>query len=207
LQGDDAILVSVAAGAPVDIEMADRLAVGVQDTVLFEGLALDVVYTVVATNACGNRASATARTAAPPPPPPVYCPSLRLDSGRCSGCVQEIGFAYRNNALRDPAATVALPHCNGEVSYAYPAEGVYGTVRAEVPFYGGGDTVLGYLANQSECAPPIEETASPQNYFSPTVVLPAPSVVAHSMSADGALTTTLSSGAQVVSNPIPTSCG
>ena len=100
--------------------------------------------------ALNTSACAAARAA------PTYCPSLQLDTGGCDSAGGEIGYAYRDNTERDPAATVQLPHCTGEISYAYPAPGVYGSIRAEVPYYGGTSEIMAYLANRSDCAPALD---------------------------------------------------
>lgn len=206
-----AIRVDVAAGGPVDIELGGQLANGIATTHTFLLLDKGTVYAAVATNACGNTGKASAKTL----DVPEYCPSLQLDEGACAGCGMENGYAYRDNALRDPAATVAIPHCNGEVSYIYPTAGQFGVNRAEIPYYGGGAVILGYLANRSACAPDTGMTVNVSNAFSPVnnvapavnnITLPAPNLVATSVDAQGRITNTLSTGATVVSNDIPGRC-
>jgi hypothetical protein len=92
-------------------------------------------------------------------------------------------------------------------------------------------TLWGYAANRSDCAPdcgcpkdpvinvtnrfnPTTNVAAPAvtNNFNPTTnvaapdvsfTLPAPNLVAHALSEDGVLTSTLSNGDTVVSNPLP----
>lgn len=213
--GQTSVLVTVVAGGPADISLGGQEALGVVTSHTFTLLTPATTYPVSAVSECGARATAVARTDAEPvvPPDPVYCPSLRLDSGGCGTgggcCAAEVGFAYRDNAFRDPAATVELPHCNGEVSYAYPAPGMYGVVRAEVPYFDGGAVAVAYLANQSDCAPPVQSCVQVNNTVQPPVnniTLPAPNLVAHSFASDGTLTSTLSNGGQVVSNGIPSNC-
>lgn len=138
-----------------------------------------------------------------PPAPTVYCPSFRMDLCGCA----EIGFAYRDNALRDPAATVAVMGCNGLVdAYIYPAAGVTGVVRHEVPYYDDdGVTVLGYMANQSDCATEVTPVVT-VNVAAPNVTLPAPTLVATQVSPLGVVTNTLSNGSTVVSNEPASPC-
>jgi hypothetical protein len=163
--------------------------------------------------------------------PPVYCPSFYLDTCGCN----EVGYAYRDNALRDPAATVAIVDCLGDTAaWIYPAAGVTGTVRHEVPYYEN-NVLLGYAANQSDCAPPVRanttvnvaapavttnvaapvvnvaapvtNVAAPTvNVAAPSVTLPAPTLVATAVSPTGVVTNTLSNGNTVVSNEPAANC-
>lgn len=125
----------------------------------------------------------------PVPVTPVYCPSLRLDVCDCN----EIGFAYRNGDSIDPAATVQVLACDGTtVGYAYPTA----RVGATVP-YEENNVVIGFLKNRSECAP--EASTVVNNYVnttvaSPTVVLPAPTVISQTLDANDAIVTTLTNG-------------
>jgi hypothetical protein len=140
----------------------------------------------------------------PVPPPPVYCPSLRLDVCGCS----EIGFAYRTGDSIDPAATVAVLACDGTTAgFIYPAAGVGHTVA-----YEDSGVVLGYMQNQSACAPEqamvinnyvTTNVAAPTvnnafapttNVAAPTVVLPAPTVASQVLDANDAIVTTLTNG-------------
>jgi hypothetical protein len=53
-------------------------------------------------------------------------------------------------------------------------------------------------------APAVTNNFAPTtNVAAPNVTLPAPNVVAHALGEDGTLTTTLSNGSTVVSNPLP----
>ena len=152
-------------------------------------------------------------------PPTTYCPSMRLN-GECGTGCGEIGFAYRNNSLRDPAATVPVLACDGStVAYIYPAEGITGAVRHEIPYYQAG-VAIGYAANTSACAaelspvvnvsvaaPKVTVAAPTVNVAAPTVNLPAPNLVATAIGATGIVTNTLSNGTTVVSNePFPNNC-
>jgi hypothetical protein len=122
-----------------------------------------------------------------PPTPPVYCPSFRLDVCGCG----EIGFAFRAGDSTDPAATVPLLACDGTtIGLMYPAAGVGHTVA-----YEEGGVVLGYLQNQSACAPELQAVT---NVFTtvaaPTVVLPAPTVASQVLNANDAIVTTMTNG-------------
>jgi hypothetical protein len=151
------VKVTVLAGGPADITLGAQFVPAVVDEHTFTNVAAGTAHLVVATNSCGSAARVSVVTLS-------YCPSLRLDTCNCAvECGQEIGYGYRDNALRDPAATVEVTHCTGEISYVYPAPGVYGGVRAEVPYYDGGDTVVGYLANNSDCAPDVAGITVAQN--------------------------------------------
>jgi hypothetical protein len=141
------------------------------------------------------------------PVPPAYCPSLRLDVCGCS----EVGFAFRAGDSTDPAATISIIGCTGAVEgLIYPTPGVGHTV----PYTDGGTTVVGYLANQSACAPEVSavtnvytSVAAPVvNVAAPdvSITLPAPTLVATSVSPLGVVTNTLTDGTTVVSNePAP----
>lgn len=198
------IIVTVVSGGPVDISLGGQEYFGITGSQVFGFLTPDTVYTAVATSACGKKATATTRTQAEPvvPPAPTYCPSFRFEACDCT----EVGFGYRNNALRDPAATVQVLACDGEtVMWVYPAAGVTGNVRHEVPYYDD-DAVVGYLANNSDCAPPCPcpqttvNVAPPQN----NITLPAPNVVAADyIDNDGRVRLTLSNGQTITTGPIP----
>ena len=145
------------------------------------------------------------------PPATTYCPSLRLNSACGVGCSEE-GFAFRNNSLADPAATVSVMACGSTtVGKIYPTDGITGSIRHEIPYYEAG-VIIGYMANQSSCAP----VATPVTYVQPnisvaapevTITLPAPNLLATSIGATGIVTNTLSNGTTVVSNePFPNNC-
>jgi hypothetical protein len=132
----------------------------------------------------------------PVTPTPVYCPSLRLDTCDC----REIGFAYRLGDSIDPAATVSVLACDGTtVGFAYPTP----RVGATVP-YEENNIVIGYLQNQSACAPEASQVIN--NYVTtnvaapvvsvaaPTVVLPAPTVASQVLDANDAIVTTMTNG-------------
>jgi hypothetical protein len=132
----------------------------------------------------------------PVTPAPVYCPSLRLDTCDC----REIGFAYRLGDSIDPAATVPVLACDGTtVGFAYPTP----RVGATVP-YEENNVVIGYLQNQSACAPEASQVIN--NYVTtnvaapvvsvaaPTVVLPAPTVASQVLDANDAIVTTMTNG-------------
>jgi len=141
---------------------------------VFMGLADATQYVVTFVSDCGSKAAGSAMTLAAVVPP-VYCPSFALDACGCD----EMGFGYRDNALRDPAATVAVTACDGEtVMWIYPAAGVTGTVRHEVPYSEDDITTLGYMANNSDCAPPQSAITNVQvtNNFAPTTNVAAPVV-------------------------------
>lgn len=181
---------------------------------VFDGLASGMSHVVMFVSDCGSKGSASAKTNAAIPVI-EYCPSFRFDGCDCD----EVGFGYRDNALKDPAATVKVTACDGAtVMWIYPNEGVTGNVRHEVPYSeDGGNTVLGYLANQSDCAPPhccdtnvyVTNKFSPQfkpttNVAAPNVTLPAPNVVAADwVGIDGEMKITLSDGSTVTTDPIP----
>jgi hypothetical protein len=113
-------------------------------------------------------------------PPVEYCASLRTDSGECGGCPQETGYMYRTGDNTDPAATVAVLDCNGDtVGYIYPTAGVGHTV----PYYDGGDTAIGYLSNQSTCAP--DEIQSCTTVATAPAVYPTLSVLGQVLSISG----------------------
>jgi hypothetical protein len=136
-----------------------------------------------------------------PPAPPEYCPSFYLDTCGCN----EAGYAYRDNALRDPAATVAIVDClGGTAAWVYPTAGITGVVRHEVPYYEN-NVLLGYAANQSDCAPPLRATTT-VNVAAPSITLPAPTLVATAVSPTGVVTNTLSNGSTVVSNEPAANC-
>jgi hypothetical protein len=121
----------------------------------------------------------------------VYCASLRIDSGNCTdlSCC-EIGYAYRDGDVVDPLATVAVTNCAGaNDGFIYPTAGVGHTV----PYYDGGAVVLGYLSNQSTCAP---DQVSLVSSSSTTDV----KVVAASVAPNGIVTLTLSDGSTIISN-------
>lgn len=132
---------------------------------------------------------------------PVYCPSYRYDSCGCN----EVGFVYRNNALKDPAATVGIGNCTGGTEFwIYPASGTTADIRHEVPvFDGDGITLLGYAANQSTCVPPC---ACSSGSFAPSSVS-SPYLVSTSVSSAGVVKSTLSDGSVIVSNePVSPTC-
>lgn len=184
---------------------------------VFDALDDGKQYVVTFVSDCGSKAAASAVTKAAAT---VYCPSFLYDACDCG----EVGYGYRDNALKDPAATVKVTACDGAtVMWIYPAAGVTGKVRHEVPYTEDGNTVLGYLANQSDCAPPVSPTtivnvAAPvvnvspvnnvtaQNAFAPinNVTLPAPNVVAAEwVGSDAALKITQSDGTTITTAPIP----
>lgn len=145
--------------------------------------------------------------------PPVYCPSLRLDVCDCN----EVGFAYREGDIIDPAATELILACDGStIGFAYPTP----RPGATVP-YEDNNVVIAYLKNRSDCAPeastvvnvynsPITNVAAPivnvaapvvNNAFAPTtnvaapnIVLPAPTVASQTLDANDAIVTTLTNG-------------
>lgn len=148
--------------------------------------------------------SLTIAACVPVAPTPVYCPSFRLDVCDCN----EIGFAYRAGDSIDPAATVQILDCEGiAVGFGYPTP----RVGATVP-YTENNVVIGYLQNQSACAPEASTTvnvyntnnvAAPTvnnafapvtNVAAPTVVLPAPTVASQTLNANDAIVTTLTDG-------------
>jgi hypothetical protein len=121
----------------------------------------------------------------------VYCASLRIDSGNCTdlSCC-EIGYAYRDGDVIDPLATVAVTNCAGaNDGFIYPTAGVGHTV----PYYDGGAVVLGYLSNQSTCAP--DQVTSVSSSSTTDV-----KVVAASVAPNGIVTLTLSDGSTIISN-------
>lgn len=133
--------------------------------------------------------------------PTTYCPSFYLDVCGCN----EVGYAYRDNALRDPAATVQILDClNQTAAYVYPTSGVTGAVRHEVPYYENA-VLVGYAANQSDCAPSLRATTV-VNVAAPNITLPAPTLVATAVSTTGVVTNTLSNGTTVVSNEPAANC-
>jgi hypothetical protein len=145
---------------------------------------------------------------------PAYCASIRLNGG---------GYGYHANDQRDPAATVVIEPCAGDTSvdkiYLYPAAGPGHTARQN----DCDGNLIGYGANRSDCAAdcgcPKDPVINVTNKFNPTtnvaapdvnvtapdvnVTLPAPTLVAHALSTDGVLTSTLSDGSVVTSNPLP----
>jgi hypothetical protein len=121
---------------------------------------------------------------------------------------REIGFAYRAGDSIDPAATVQVLACDGTtVGFAYPTAGVGHTVP-----YEQANVVIGYLQNQSACAPEASQVinnyvttnvaapvvnnafAPTTNVAAPTVVLPAPTVASQVLNANDAIVTTLTNG-------------
>jgi hypothetical protein len=138
----------------------------------------------------------------PPPAPTVYCPSFYYSA--CDGCNQ-VGYAFRDNGLRDPAATVQISDCDGGVvAFIYPTAGITGAVRHEVPYFDETGAVVGYLANQSDCAPPLEQNV---NVTVQAPVVPnVPRLVATNVADDGTITNTMSDGSTVVSNGFITLC-
>lgn len=193
---------------------------------VFQALEDGKQYVVTFESDCGSKASAAAVTLEAVADP-VYCPSFLYDACGCD----EVGYGYRDNALKDPAATVQVTACDGStVMWIYPTAGVTGKVRHEIPYIENGTTVLGYLANQSDCAPPVSATTivnvaapvvnvAPVNNFSPTtnvaapnvsvtpvnnITMPAPNVVAVDwVGTDGALKITSSDGSTITTDPIP----
>ena len=181
---------------------------------VFYGLDEGKQYSVIFSSDCGQNGSANATTI-PAVIVPEYCPSFRYEGCDCN----EVGFAYRDNALKDPAATVQVTACDGAtVMWIYPEAGVTGNVRHEIPYSeDGGATILGYLANQSDCAPeksqttivnvyPTTNVAAPKVTVNPVnnITLPAPNVVSADWTgSDAALKLTLSNGATVITPPIP----
>jgi hypothetical protein len=121
--------------------------------------------------------------------PPVYCPSLRMDVCDC----REIGFAYRAGDSIDPAATVQVLACDGTtVGFAYPTASVGHTVP-----YEQANVVIGYLQNQSTCAPEastVTNVFNTNNVASPTVILPAPTVASQLLNSNDAIVTTMTDG-------------
>lgn len=142
------------------------------------------------------------------PVPVTYCPSLRIS---CDG---QAGFGFHLLDPKDPAATVELAPCPGDTSmdsiWIYPSAGPGHTLK--VTDCDGNP--IGYAANKSDCAPdcgcPKDPVITVNNSFKPTtnvgapnITLPAPNLVAHALSDTGVLTSTLSNGQTVVSNPLP----
>lgn len=193
---------------------------------VFQALEDGKQYVVTFESDCGSKASAAAVTLEAVADP-VYCPSFLYDACGCD----EVGYGYRDNALKDPAATVQVTACDGStVMWIYPTAGVTGAVRHEVPYSEEDGTVLGYMANNSDCAPPVSATtivnvtnhfkpttnvtnefspttnvAAPTvNVEAPTVVLPAPNIVAAQwVGTDAALKLTRSDGTVIETDPIP----
>lgn len=158
-----------------------------------------------------------------------FCPSMRLS---CDGSVP--GFGFHDMDVIDPLATVEMAPCAGDTTTdrirIYPSAGPGHTVK--ITDCDG--VLVGYAANRSDCAPdcgcpkdpviniktyvaapevtnnfaPTTNVAAPEvtNNFAPTtnVSLPAPNLVAHALSNTGVLTSTLSDGSTVTSNPLPT---
>jgi hypothetical protein len=64
--------------------------------------------------------------------------------------------------------------------------------------------VINFSPTTNVAAPAVTNNFAPTtNVAAPNVTLPAPNVVAHALSDNGVLTTTLSNGSTVVSNPLP----
>ena len=127
----------------------------------------------------------------------VYCPSYRYESCGCN----EVGFAYRNNALKDPAATIGIGNCTlGTDFWIYPTQGITGAIRHEVPvFDGDGITLLGYAANSSSCAPPCLCSSGGSGS--------SPYLVSTAISSTGVISNTMSDGSVIVSNePVAPIC-
>jgi hypothetical protein len=175
---------------------------------VFTGLEEGKSYVATFVSDCGSKGSAGAITKAAAP---TYCPGLRFEACDCA----DTGFGYYDNALKDPAATVKVTACDGTtVMWIYPTSGMTGNVRHEVPYSEVDGVVLGYLANNSDCAPPasccttVSVAAPVVNVAAPAVTnnvtLPAPTVVSTEwVGTDGALKITLSDGSSVTSQPIP----
>lgn len=77
-----------------------------------------------------------------------FCPSLRLS---CDGSAP--GYGFHDNDVKDPAATVLMEPCTGDTTtdrmWIYPSAGPGHTVK--VTDCDG--VLIGYAANQSDCAP------------------------------------------------------
>lgn len=143
------------------------------------------------------------------PVPVVYCPSLRIS---CDG---QPGFGFHEMDPKDPAATVEMAPCTGDTSvdnlWIYPSAGPGHTIKV----MDCDGTLIGYAVNKSDCAPDCgcpETVINVTNKFTPVtnvaapevnITQAAPNVVAHTLSTDGVLTSTLSDGSTVVSNPLP----
>jgi len=148
-QGADAILVTnVGPTSLTTIELGGQIAnlVTAGGTHLFSGLNPGQSYIAVGENACGSVGKASFVL----PAAVTYCPGYRFETCGCA----ETGFAYFDNALKDPAATVQILACDGStVAWIYPTAGVTGVVRHEIAYLDN-NAVVGYLANTSDCAGP-----------------------------------------------------
>jgi hypothetical protein len=81
---------------------------------------------------------------APPAPTPGPCPSVRVSTG---------GFLFHATDVTDPLATLLIEDCDGiALGYGYPTAGPGHT--AELWSCAQPSVLLGYAANQSDCAPP-----------------------------------------------------
>jgi len=212
--------------------LPDVVIAEVPDLVVKELPVIEIAKHVVDTHeVCGELwyiwSDGTKTTEALPvcPEPVVYCPSLRI---ACAGGVP--GFGFHEADPPDPAATVVMEPCDGDTSvdpiYIYPTAGPGHTVRVN----NDDGTLVGYAVNKSDCAPdcgcpdpviniknnfnPTTNVTAPAvvNNFKPTTnvaapevttILPAPTLVANTFNNEGVLTSTLSDGTTVASNPLP----
>lgn len=205
------------AASPIDIGSLPPVVIeALPDVVISELPILEIQKHVVATHeTCGelwyiwSDGTKTTETLPACPVPEVYCPSLPVS---CDG---DSGFGFHEMDPKDPAATVVMTPCDGDATadplYIYPSAGPGHTVKITDEL----GALVGYAVNKSDCAPaccPKDPVINVRNNFAPTtnvaapnvdITLPAPNLVAHALSNDGVLTSTLSNGDTVVSNPLP----
>jgi hypothetical protein len=114
--------------------------------------------------------------------PVAFCPSVRLLDG---------GYGYHEYDERDPAATVVIAPCAGDGSvdkiYVYPTPAPGRTARQN----DCDGNLIGYGVNRSDCAADCG------------CAEPTPALVTHALSKNGVLTSMLSNGSVVTSNPLP----
>jgi hypothetical protein len=167
------------------------------------------------------------------PEPVTYCPSMRLscsggvgfgyhlmdpkdpaatvEMATCPG--DETTDPIWIYPTAGPGHTVKVMDCDGNpIGYAVNRSDC-------APECGCPETVINFSPTTNVAAPAVTNNFAPTtnvaapavtNNFAPTtnvaapnVTLPAPNVVAHALGEDGTLTTTLSNGSTVVSNPLP----
>lgn len=167
------------------------------------------------------------------PEPVTYCPSMRLscsggvgfgyhlldpkdpaatvEMATCPG--DETTDPIWIYPTAGPGHTVKVMDCDGNpIGYAVNRSDC-------APECGCPETVINFNPTTNVAAPAVTNNFAPTtnvaapavtNNFAPTtnvaapnVTLPAPNVVAHALGEDGTLTTTLSNGSTVVSNPLP----
>jgi len=138
------VQVNLTSGAPATVSVSSNgnvldVVADVLASVVFSDLPEGQIVTVKAVNDCGKTKQVNVNL---PDQPPAPCPSLSL----ADQSPYFKGFAYVPGDLVDPAATV--PFRGGLI---YPTAGEGHTVKVTAP---DGVTVIGYAANQSECANP-----------------------------------------------------